>query len=157
MPLEGIQIPKRDNTILKRALKMVSNLQTVETHYVGVEVTRKVTRQSTMAKINLETHEILKEYRIAIQGKTVSLIQWFLTQISPSINNQPTKIHWRSHVFKRVTLSNRQMVFPKHQIVLEIRDHSSILNLQQMQVINRCPSIFHSVWWSNRDQIKLQI
>lgn len=93
MPLEGIQIPKRDNTILKQALKMVSNLQTVETHYVGVEVTRKVTRQSTMAKINLETHEILKEYRMAIQGKTVSLIQWFLTQISPSINNQPTKIH----------------------------------------------------------------
>ena len=93
VPLVGIQILKRDNKTLKQALKMVSNLQTVETHYEGVGVIHRVIRQSTMARINLETHEILKGYRVAIQGKIVSLIQWSLTQISPSINNKPTKIH----------------------------------------------------------------
>ena len=93
VPLVGMQILKKDNKTLKQALKMVSNLQIVETHYEGVGVIRRVTQQSTMVRINLETHEILKGYRVAIQGKIVSLIQWFLTQIYPSINNQPTKIH----------------------------------------------------------------
>ena len=71
MPQEGIQILKRGNKTLKQALKIVGNLQTVETHCAGVGVTRKVTRQNIVDRINLEIHEISKGYRVAIQGKTV--------------------------------------------------------------------------------------